>query len=156
MSKTLYVYTITPHHLDLIDGLAGKVKLARLLGIKDAREIAVSAWNLDHYGEGKLQSVLTETYGIDADALTLHALTIEAAKNYVVCITSDDAESGALKMPPATTGLDLLFSHPLPKDKMSDPDRALKKREARMGGMVATAALVVMFAFMGLIIWIGS
>lgn len=37
-----------------------------------------------------------------------------------------------------------------------DPDRKPTKSEMRAGGMVATAALVFIFVFTGLFIWIGG
>jgi hypothetical protein len=37
-----------------------------------------------------------------------------------------------------------------------DPDRKPPKSDARIGGMVATVVLILMFVFVGVFIWMGS
>ena len=37
-----------------------------------------------------------------------------------------------------------------------DPDRKPPKSDARIGGMVATVVLILLFIFVGVFVWIGS
>jgi len=151
MSARLYAYTITPHHLDLIDGADGKLKMAQMLGIQADTPLDLDAWLLDSFPDDKFRQELTKTYGITADVIAPHADTIAKTRGYLVCIRDDGPHAAALKTPKATSGLEPLFDLPLP-DKLPKP----AKSDARIGGMVATYALIAMLAFMGLLIWITS
>lgn len=150
-TPTLYVYTLSPERLELINGVQGVRRLADALGIDDEQPIEIGAWDLDSFPDRKFHTILTDDYGVSHDTFRPHEPTIAKTKGLVLFIRDEGRRVDALKSPNAASGLTYLFDVPLP----AKPPKT-RKSDARIGGMVATYALVAMLAFMGLLIWITS
>lgn len=150
-APTLYVYTLSLERLELINGALGARRLADALGIEDQQPIEIGAWDLDSFPDRKFHTILSDDYGVSSDSFRPYEPTIAKTKGLVLFIRDDGQWADALKSPNAASGLTNLFDVPLP----AKPPKA-RKSDARIGGMVATYALVAMLAFMGLLIWITS
>jgi hypothetical protein len=137
--------------------------VAEALGVADLDDEYVDIFPvaaLDEYG---LKGYMTEGLGIPADALTDYAEAIAAAKGTIVVVLSK-AFQGRAETLKNGHPLRLIGAFTERKSETIDVDLSTpsaekqkpkkRKSEAAQSGMVATFALLFMFVFVALIVWI--
>lgn len=140
--------------------------LAALFGAK-LDETCVDIVRISDLGEMRLTDYIFQGYDMTADDVDL--ATINAITGWAILVLSraTGERQTALTLAPglrhvttysATTQLIAPGQMPegATKGVIADPPARPAKSNARIGGMVATAALLVMFALVGLMIWVAG
>lgn len=121
--------------------------------------------DLEDYG---FDQYLITGMGVPASEVAAHSVTLNALKGHVLIVMSSafDGAAQALDVKPPLRHV-LTFNDdrepvkfdPLPSEAAKgtlEPPVTAPKSDARIGGMVATVALLVLFALVGVMIWVGG
>jgi len=148
------------------DGNA-KWRLKEALGATFLDEDFIEVFHVDDLEEMGLAGYLTEGAGIPADQVAEHHASLGALKGYVLLVMSAafDGFANALNIKAPLRHVATLTEDgtPVAFDPLPDasaqgivPQGKPAKSDARIGGMVATFALLFLFALVGLMIWVAS
>lgn len=141
--------------------------LTKALGVTRIEPRYVEVINVKDLGEMGIAGYLTEGMGVPADKVAEHYTTLATVSDYVVVLMSSafgDTTTDLHIKPPlrhiATFSEEAAPAkfEPLPNASAQGvlEGPPAPKSDARIGGMVATIALIVLFALVGLMIWVGG
>jgi hypothetical protein len=144
--------------------------LAGMLGVATVDAAQVEAFDLDDLGRMGIAGYLVEAHGLSPDLLASDADRLAALKGPVMILRSGAFGGRAVRLTPRPVLVlvgawpedgppPVRFDHlPAKGAEGTIVASPVKPRmsDARMGGMVAMGALVVMFALTAVVIWIGG
>lgn len=133
------------------------------LGLPELSAAGIEVIKVENLAGIGLMGYLNEGQGISLEALEPYRAAIEGLTGHVVILHPSAApQGGTIDPQPPLSHIATLAEAPpdtevgeLTADLTSAPAKP-KKSDARVGGMVATYALIAMFAIVALIIWIAS
>ncbi|SFR58786.1 hypothetical protein SAMN04488005_3058 [Yoonia tamlensis] len=139
--------------------------LTAALGIAQIDEAHIEIFDVETIRDYGFAKYLTEAHGMNPAQITPEATMLAAIKGHVLLVFSDALDGQVLAPSPPLRFIGRYGAAPAvsPVDKINTdaakgilPQPKPAKSDARMSGMVATAALVVMFLIVGLMIWIAG
>ena len=127
----------------------------------------VDVVRISDLGEMRLSAYIFEGYDMRADAVDKAAVDAITGTAILVLSRASAGKAKTLPLPPGLTHVPtysptatLHPTEPLPdasaKGAIASPPSRNKKSDARIGGMIAMYALIFMFAFVAVIIWISG
>lgn len=142
--------------------------LKTALGAKLLDQDFVEVFDVADLGELGLSGYLTQGVGIAQTEVDAHHLALAAAKGHLLLVTSAafGGFESALTIQAPLRHIATLNEEREPVKFETLPDGGAKgaitidakppKSDARIGGMIATYALIAMFALVGLMIWVSG
>lgn len=142
--------------------------LKTALGAKFLDQDFVEVFDVADLGELGLRGYLTQGVGIAQTEVDAHHVALAAAKGHLFLVTSAafGGFESALTIQPPLRHIATLNEVREPVKFEALPDGGAKgaiatdakppKSDARIGGMIATYALIAMFALVGLMIWVSG
>ena len=141
------------------------------LGATALNSTHVEVFALADLGDMSLPDYLAEGPGVARDALEADRAKLSALEGWVMIVYSSAFGGAAQQLTPApaltligtypqegvdwSDQVDLSTTSALPYQEDAAPARK-KPSDAAMSGRIATAALLVLFALVGLMVWVGS
>ncbi len=142
-------------------------QLAQLLGTDALDPTYIDVVNIADLGPLMLSDYIAQGYDMATDAMDRDA--VNAITGYAILILSRAARSekvtlslapGVRHVTTYAPTMELIAPTHLPdasaKGVIGSPPTKAPKSDARIGGMVATVALLLMFALVGLMIWVAG
>jgi hypothetical protein len=161
---TVRVFTLAVLLDDLHRLRADPAAIAAMLGTPEINPHYIDVFDVNDIAAIGLAQYLIDGNGVAEPQITADKPTLDAIRGPVLILTSG-AASGTLTPSPQLTLIGTyaedtppIIFEPLPTDSASGLTGQGKApmSDARIGGMVATIALIVLFAVTGLFIWIGA
>lgn len=156
--STLYIYTLH-RGAELQFDQNYQSRLATALGLPESAAKQLLLLDLNASDTGALNAVMASLYGVSSDDQVSNTVVTSEMEGLAVLFAAERGAVHPLRHPHGDA-LKLILTcpatqSPSPEAIASRTLTAQKrpKSDARIGGMVATVALILMFAFMGLLIW---
>ncbi|MEM7731200.1 MAG: hypothetical protein AAF280_00260 [Pseudomonadota bacterium] len=157
-----YRVSMELQHFEAVD------RLAAALGVESLQAEDVQIVDLSAVREMGLTTFLMEGYGVSEDDITPHTDTLNSLKGHIAVLRSgafngapltlsntDDARLIATLREPRMSAPTPMPSYDSASGSSGDTDRKPVSDKA-MSGRIAMYALLAIFAFTGLIIWLAS
>ena len=161
---TVRVFTLAVAPDDLHRLRADPTAIAALLGTPTINPHYIDLFDVNDIAAIGLAQYLIDGNGVAEPQITADKPTLDAIRGPVLILTSG-AATGTLTPAPNLTLIGTyaedtppIIFEPLPADSAKGLTAQGKPpmSDARIGGMVATVALIVLFAITGLMIWLGG
>ena len=139
--------------------------LTAALGVTHIDDAHIEIFDVETIRDYGFAKYLTEAHGMNAEQIAPEATMLSAIDGHVLLVFSDALDRQTLAPNPPLRFIGrysaALVVSPVQRIETEAakgilPQRKPPKSDARMSGMVATAALLVMFLIVGIMIWIAG